>query len=109
MMDIRGEGCRISIPHELTILTPEDENADVHVQLDDGREYAGTLYTPANITSLLHKFERSGECALGRYFWDPTMLVVRDLTEETIRAAIEDLVATGDIEKIFVRSEPLDE
>lgn len=84
----------------------EEENLDIHVQCNDGRRFAGTLYTLRNLQFLMDKFRVEGECAKGRYFFDPSMVIIRDLNADTIREVIADLVRTGDIEKAFVVAVP---
>jgi hypothetical protein len=101
--DIAASGCRIWIPHTMSPKEISSGNADVHVFRDGGAHYIGTLYTPENLQSLLQKFQASGECADGCYFFDPSMLVVRDLRPDTIRRAIEAIIQTGEIERAFER------
>jgi hypothetical protein len=103
-VDLVGSGYRISIPHSLPI-DATDENADIHVYLDDGSLYIGTIYTIRNVQHLMEKFEQSGECAAGRYMFDPTMLIIRDFRPETIQAVVENLVKTGELAKVFLKCE----
>lgn len=103
--EITGPGFRIRIPHPLPSDEEEDGNVDVLVHLDDGSHYAGTLYSVANVRVLMDRFRVSGECAAGRYFFDPTMVIVRDLKVDTIHAVIEDLIRSDELAKAFVRSD----
>lgn len=70
-------------------------NADVLVELEDGRRYAFTAYTPLNLMSLMDR-EKLG------YFVSDGMLVVRELTEENVRAAITEILDEHDPERFGV-------
>lgn len=99
---MRGEGFTVWIPHSLQ-RTPSDANADVHVQVANGEVYSGTFYTLENVAFLLKRFEQTGECAAGRFFFDPSMVLVRDLEEDTILMVVAELLATGELRKAFLR------
>ncbi len=99
-VELFGNGCRVWIPHALT---DADGNADVHIFLHDAA-FAGTLYTVDSIRELMARHERTGECASGRYFFDPTMVIVRNLRPETILAVAEELVKSGELSKAFAKS-----
>lgn len=102
-VELIGKDYRIWIPHELRFDSVDDENADIHIHLDDGSHYTGTLYTIANILHLMDKFARTGECAGGKYMFDPTMLIVRDLRPETIQAVVEELIHTGKVTTVLFK------
>lgn len=106
MCEFSGAGYRIWIPSELPGEEPHNDNADVHVYLDNGLHYVATLYTPYNLGCLLEKWRASGEYGGGLYVWDPSMVVVRDLHMETIRLAVENLIATGDLHRAFQLADP---
>lgn len=99
MVDIAGVGYRLWIPHEVSEDMTCDGNVDVHVYLTDSAHYVCTFYTPEDLRELLERWRVSGEHAGGACVWDPSMIVVRDLRISTIRAAVEDLIASGDIRK----------
>lgn len=99
--DFEGSGYRARVVQDLPAPTVADENADVFVNLADGRSYAGVLATTRNIEHLLVKFAADGQCARGAYLWISYLVVVRDFAPRTIHATIEDLVRTGDIERVF--------
>ncbi len=77
-----------------------DGNIDVHVFLEDGAQFVATLYTPENLRELMNKWRATGEYS-GDYVWDRSMVVVRDLRLETIRAVVADLIASGDLQRAF--------
>jgi hypothetical protein len=78
----------------------EDDNVDVRVELADGRAYSLAFFTVANLVTLLARWGKTGECAHGLYVWERNMVVVQSISEAVIRKVAQDLVETGDIEKI---------
>ncbi len=42
-----------------------DDNIDVDVVFADGRRYAATFATPANLATLLRRYRATGECLSG--------------------------------------------
>ncbi|HEY4003314.1 MAG TPA: hypothetical protein VGO93_30885 [Candidatus Xenobia bacterium] len=73
-----------------------NDNTDVIVTLSDGRAYAFTAYTP---TSLLAQMARDNL----PFLVCEDLLVVRELTEANVRAAIEHILETYDIERLGIR------
>ena len=71
---------------ELAECNPENDNLDVHVLLDDGREFTFTVGTPNNIFWCM---ENEG---IGYFFGEP-ILFVKNLTKENIERALESIVA----------------
>ena len=48
---------------------PVDDNVDIEVELSgDPERWGTTVYTLANLDSLMRRWEHSGECGGGRYF-----------------------------------------
>lgn len=78
----------------------EDDNVDVRIELADGRAYSVTLFTVRNLETLMARWGRTGECAHGLYVWATNMIVVQAISQAVIRRVAQDLVETGDIEKI---------
>ena len=70
---------------------PIDGNIDVEVVLaDEAERWGTTVYTLANLDSLMRKWEQSGgECGAGRYFWADHMLIVRRLDADNRPYAFE--------------------
>jgi len=81
---------------ELDTLDEEDDNVDVQVYFDDGRTYTATIFTLKNIQSIFEKYEHTGECLSGLYFWTLDMLIVQKLTMEVIERMIADLIESGE-------------
>ena len=78
-----------------------DSNCDVMVTLGDGRRFVGTFFTLTNIRTLMARYRGTGECARGSYFWASDMIIVDELSEETIRATVQDLIEEGELESAF--------
>lgn len=100
-MEDDGQTYRIEIVAGVEALDNQDDNVDVFVWFGNGERYSATFFTVANIKSILGRYEETGECAGGTYFWASNMVVVRDLTISTIHSAIKDLLQTGEFYSIF--------
>src|SRR6266480_3660106 len=66
---------------------PENDNLDVHVVLDDGREFTFTVATPNNIFLCM---ENEGI----DYFFGSPIVFVKNLTRENIEQAMERIATT---------------
>lgn len=78
----------------------KDGNVDVRIELADGRVFSVTFFTLTNLETLMARWGRTGECASGLYVWATNMIVVQEITHAVINRVAQDLVETGDIEKI---------
>lgn len=92
---------------DVTVLSNEqwdkyDDNIDVEVDLRNGRRFAATFFTVRNLSSLIEKYRVTGECAHGTFVWAVEMIILRDLTEESIHATVQDLISTGVIESAML-------
>jgi hypothetical protein len=67
----------------------QNDNIDVHVILDDGREYTFTVATPNNIVWCM---ENEGT----DYFFGSPIVFVKNLTKANIENAVERIVAEND-------------
>ena len=77
---------------------PRNGNADVHVTLEDGRGYSFTAFTPSNLALQMEQ-EGAG------HFVCPDLLVVRELTEANVRAAVEEILADHDIARFGIATQ----
>ena len=68
---------------------PSDDNTDVIVTLDDDTRWVATFFSYKNISSLVEKNGRTGECLAGKYFWASDMILVDKVT----RSRIEEVTA----------------
>ena len=78
-----------------------DDNVDVEVRLDNGKFYTATFFTLENVRSLLTRYKSTGECANGLYLWTVDMIIVENLSKETIRKTVDDLIESGEISSAF--------
>jgi hypothetical protein len=80
----------INIVHKLHDVT--DANVDVEITLDDGRVFSATFITPANIQTIMARYQSSGECENGLYFWASDMIVIKCLDPLSIETCIRSIV-----------------
>ncbi|HJQ25278.1 MAG TPA: hypothetical protein VKA60_15265 [Blastocatellia bacterium] len=80
---------------------PIDCNSDVMVSFREGAEWTATFFTYANISTLVEKNGKSGECMYGKYFWATDMILVDEITRERIEEVVKHLIETGGFESIF--------
>jgi len=71
---------------ELAECNPENDNLDVHILLDDGREFTFTVATPNNIFWCM---ENEGT----DYFFGEPVVFVKNLSRVNIERALESIVA----------------
>jgi hypothetical protein len=98
---IRRPGCTILVFEGADGLDRFDDNVDVEVHLPDGSRWGATFFTLKNVQTLMNKNRRTGECGGGLYIWAADMVLVEELTHGTIIATVEELIAQGDLQKIF--------
>lgn len=83
-------------------LDTDDDNVDVEVALENGSRYVATFFTLENLQSLFRKNKQTNECGGGGlYLWSSDMIVVKELTEETIRRTVLSLIEEGEFESAF--------
>lgn len=71
---------------------------DVHVHLHDGRRFTGLFGTLADVQAAMDRYQSSGECLDGRYFWAAQLVLVDRANVETIVAVVEDMAHSGEME-----------
>jgi len=74
---------------EWSDVNPENDNVDVHVVLEDGREYTFVVATPNNVFWCMDNEGRD-------YFFGEPMLFVKNLTTENIERAVKAIVSEDD-------------
>ena len=83
---------------------PIDDNIDVEVGLAGEAERWGTsVYTLANIDSLMRRWEQSGEYGAGRHIWAHRMLIVRRLDADSVVEVIEALLVADQFSSVMER------
>ena len=80
---------------------PTNEAVDVRLTAPDGEEYSANVTTRGFLDYMFEKNRRTGECAGGAYFCMPGMIIVREITEGTVRATIDDLIVNHEMDKYF--------
>lgn len=83
-------------------LSHADLNVDVEVRDESGR-WTATFFTLANLATLLERYASSGECADGTYLWALDMIVLAEISADTIRRTVEDLRQSDEFERAFGR------
>ena len=76
-------------------------NADVVVRDASGERYWATFFTPSNVQTLMSRYQSTGECLSGSYFWAANMIVIEEISEPLIHQVIEDLFANGCFKTVF--------
>jgi hypothetical protein len=79
----------IQYPFDWTQVNPENDNVDVIVVLDDGRQFTFVVATPNNVFWCM---ENEGV----DYFFGEPMLFVKNLTIKNIERAINAIVNESD-------------
>ncbi|EPF93142.1 hypothetical protein GCM10025882_05400 [Acinetobacter gyllenbergii] len=94
----------IKTSHEIQEDKIEEQNIDFWLTVN-GKTFSGSAFTLANIQYLMTKDSRTGESALGSYFWCADMLVVKEMTIECLVSTIENILndESLDIGKIFTQ------
>lgn len=80
----------------------EGSPVDFYVRTEAGT-YAGTAFTLESIRVLMERYSTTGEGDYGQYFWAADLVILKDFAEETFRAMIADLVATGEVSRALSR------
>ncbi|MDH4117490.1 MAG: hypothetical protein OEW30_08865 [Acidimicrobiia bacterium] len=82
---------------------------DVDLFDDAGNHYFGYFATLDMLQERLDYYRGSGEGAEGRYFNATGVMVLRDMSAETMRAVVQDLIDSGEVEESFMLAEKLDD
>ncbi len=101
MTDAHSQAYSIKWVEDEFGIDPLDDNVDVIVQFMNGDQYVATFFTPQNVLSLLDRYQETGECAGGLYFWATNMIVITHLTKEHVARAVADLIESGEFSKAF--------
>lgn len=70
-------------------------NCDLEVLDSDGTRWSATVLTVEEISRIMARHEKTGECLNGSFFACPDLLIVRDGTVAGVEALVRSLVATG--------------
>ena len=109
-MDSSGPYCTIEEPTFVArfLLDPADAatvaNVDVFVDLPDGSSWSLTIFSVDEVRRLLTVWRETGEVAGGSYFWAADQLIVPQPGIEPITATIRELVRSGELASVALRS-----
>jgi hypothetical protein len=70
-------------------VNPENDNIDVHVVLEDGREFTFVVATPNNVYRCMDNEKTD-------YFFGEPMLFVKNLTVENLERAVNAIMSEDD-------------
>lgn len=108
LIEVQVPGARI------IFMMSADENPefveimDVQVIADDGSRWSATIMTLAEIEHAMRRWEKSGECLDGRYFFCSDLLVVRDRGISRIAKMLEDMIVSGEYRDALKRLDDSD-
>ncbi|WP_345558537.1 hypothetical protein [Nonomuraea rosea] len=116
MIEIDGAFYRISKPgFEMLIprwegYSPETaDEADATITLSDGTCRYATFMTLGVVRKIMDRWQDTGECRNGQYFWCSDLVVIREPGFDSMIVAVQDMIATGEIENACGVLPPLDE
>ena len=97
-----GQEFKFEIVHPyVEKINPKQDLVDIRVRYK-GKEYMCSVTTTEYINTLMESYEKTRENKEGAYFWiKGGMLVLKEITEATIRTTLEDLVERGDLEEFL--------
>jgi hypothetical protein len=72
------------------------ENVDARIYRSDGVAHYATFMTTDEIARVLMRWNRSGEWGGGRYFWCSDLIIVPSPGVQTMVAAVDELIRSGD-------------
>ena len=80
---------------------PLKETVEVILTTKDGQEYLANFTAKGFIEYMFEKNKRTGECANGTYFCMPHMVLLEEISEQNVRATIDDLIKNSEIGLYF--------
>ncbi len=82
---------------------PKNETVEVILTTTDGQEYYANITASGFIDFMFDKNKKTGECANGTYFCMPSMILVKEITEQNVRMTIDDLIENLEVKTYFRR------
>lgn len=80
----------------------EVDNVDVEVRYPDGSRWSATMVTLDEVDRIMHRWERTGECADGSYFVVPDGLIVREPGVRKMAAVLIALHDSGELKSALM-------
>lgn len=116
VIEIDGAFYRISKPgFEMLIprwegYAPETaDQADATITLSDGTRRYATFMTLSVVSKTMDRWQDTGECLSGRYFWCSDLIIIREPGFDSMITSVQDMIATGEIDNACGVLSPLDE
>lgn len=100
-MDERFKDYKFRIDWTSSKPDPMRETVEVRLTTRDAQEYYANFTARGFIDYMFEKNTRTGECANGTYFCTPNMIIVEEISEQNVRATIDDLINNLEIEEYF--------
>lgn len=85
------------------------DQADATITLSDGTRRSATFMTLGVVSKIMDRWRDTGECLSGRYFWCSDLVIIREPGFDSMIAAVQDMIATGEIDDACGVLPPLDE
>ncbi|GAA0967200.1 hypothetical protein [Actinocorallia libanotica] len=86
------------IPHWEGMDPATAQEADATIYLPDGTRRYATFMTLEGIAKIMSRWQETGECLNGRYFYCTDLVVINGAGFNAMADAIRDLISTGDLE-----------
>jgi len=83
---------RFPVPYQ--VIDVDNDNLDVNIILENDEVYFGTLFTLTNIDKLMEKNREI-------YFWSTDKLIVKELSNQGIHAALQAVLNEGYFNSVF--------
>ncbi len=92
----------INFPAGYSVHDPLNDNIDINVIVGED-VYFGTLFTLKNINDIIEKGQPES-----KYFLATNMLIVKDLSKETILLAVQEVISDNYLNDVFDRIGDID-
>jgi len=88
----------LMIPHWEGMDPATAPQADATIHLPDGTRRHATFMTLSTITEIMTRWQQTGECSNGRYFYYTDLVIISEAGGfPTMANAIRDLIHTGEL------------
>jgi len=76
--------------------------ADIILKTKDGKRYISNFITRKYLDHMFEKNKTTGECAKGTFFAMPQCVIIEDLTRDSVKKTINDMIDNVEVENYFV-------
>jgi hypothetical protein len=81
--------------------TSQDCNSGAWVKFENGERWVATFFSYQNISSLRKKNQKTGECLNGKYFCATDMILIDEISRNSIETVIEEMIKQNEFEIYF--------